>query len=272
MENTKLPNPNNKGGNADENKDDKTTALEKQVSELSAQIKLLNEEKASTKTTADAAKEAEDKKAEKARQDQLDVDADLRTLLSKSSEDDHDKGSGGINDLTNKELVDVIGNAVNTTLNARLEQTVDKVGENLDATNDNIRQLSKVVGQMLASQGVEKVKSDHPDFETYRKEIAVILQQYPNISIDAAYYMAKGQKVGDSPAPNELDMERSSGDPYGSFDIAPDNTGTTRSDPTMTRSQPKNKQQPDRIDPTHGILAFRTAVKAAADKVVNARR
>ncbi len=267
MAKQKLPNPSNKDDNTDD-----ATVLKQQVAELSAQIKLLNEEKTKNQTADDVAKAEADKKAEKDKQDKLSVAADLKTLLSQSSDDDASKSGDSFNDLTNKELVEVIGTAVNTTLDARLEQTIGKVGENIDTTNDNIRQLSKVVGQMLASQGVEKVKSDHPDFETYRKDVAVILQQYPNITIDAAYYMAKGQKVGDSPTINELETERGGG-PYGGFDIAPDKTNTVRTDPTMTRSQPKNKlQQSDHIDPTHGILAFRSAVNAAAEKVVEARR
>ena len=262
-----------------EAKKNSTTALEEQVKALTAQIEDNKNADINKQNAVNATIALKKKKEDEAN---LAAEADLKTLLDQSKVDNTNDSGIKINDLTNSELIDVLANAVQTSTNAQIEQALGKVGASINETNDGLRQISKVVGQMVASQGYESVRSGHKDFDLYKEDIFKTLTANPGMQIEDAYFMVKGRKIGDGPGAQNLEMEREvagefSATPYGEVNSiqrrAEDEITLQPSGSFNNTDDSNNRQNTGRRgpDPTHGLQGFRDIVNAGVNKIVNER-
>lgn len=246
------------------------TAVEKQIKDLADQLEAMNKTEKDKQTASEVATVEKERKAE---EDRIAAQADLQELLKGTVDKEKDNSGDGINDLTNAELLTVIGEAVETSVSARIEQAMSKVDTSIGDTNAGIKMLSTVVGKMVAGQGLTQVRSDHPDFDTYKTEIGTILQQHASLSYDEAYCMAKGQKIGDTPGAQNLQMERGD-DIFANLSNQNQTVNRNLADEVAlkgSRDRSVNQETEVRVDNTHGVQVWRKACAAAAAKVVGAR-
>ncbi len=245
-----------------------SAALRLQVAQLTAQIAAGQTD---SRIADDAAKAAEEVKAKK----QLDMEANLKDLLGgpAPAQDDEESNSGnsgkGVNDMDNSQLLDLIAGAVDGAINAKITQATNDVAEQLKVSDGKLSQMMTMVGQMTAKASIADARSEHPDFEKYREDTLRVLAKYPAMDIKDAFYMAKGQKVGNTPAASELETERPTDTPYGSMAGA----SVPRVDPTNDLSYRSKRSQPVPVanantSPAQGIQGFRGMLNAALDKVI----
>ena len=169
--------------------------------------------------------------------------------------------AANIEELSNKELVMAISDAVEHSIQNAKADAAKTLGKNLKESNDRIQQLQNVVLTMVAKQDIAECVSKYPDFNSMRKDIQVELQQTPGISIEKAYLLVKAQKAAQSPSNRQLVTERPT-------DALND---TEDSDDNYVESKPKtNKRQS--TTPASGIVDFRTALESAVGRVIDARR
>lgn len=78
--------------------------------------------------------------------------------------------------------------------------------EEVKALRSQLSELRTAQAELAAHVELEQVRKAHPDFEDYRKDVQKILEtSKTDLTIDQAYYMAKGQK---EPKPAEKKEEK----------------------------------------------------------------
>ena len=193
-------------------------------------------------------------------QEQIEDDTDFQKLLRDSENKEEEKG---FNDLTNNELLDVVSDAFNKTLDARMKVAkssfmgqLAKVGESGDA-------VKKAVLGLIAKSNVEKVISDNADFGEFQKETKAVMQKYPGIDVQDAFTLAKAQKIGALPPKQELETER----PDSS--MAPLNT--SRFEDRENKGHKANRGNEYAGDRAHGIADFRQFAEVGVEKALAKR-
>lgn len=228
----------------------RTTQLEAQVAVLTQQIQQEKELKASEQT----------KILEKQRRDEaakLVEDADLKKILGGQSAEK-------VEDLTNTQLLDVIGDAVEESQKARDEQLKSFIKESSSGSDERLDSISKAVMQLIAIQGVNEAKANHPDFEDYKEDAAKLMSIIPSLPVDKAILLAKAERAGKSVPSKKVETERP--------DIYATRPGRdTQDDETnaVVRRRNEQRSQPSQDDNAGtGVLGFRAELKQALDRAI----
>ncbi len=172
-------------------------ALSQQVSQLVGMRKLDEE-------TLKRAKEKSALEVEAKEKQELEANADLKKLLDEV-EPEEDKGYESLN---NKEMIEVLSTALNSSLDARMKGLSGNFEDKLKVLVDSGDQTKKAVLSLIAKMNVDATVSSHDDFNDYREEIAGVMKKYPGIEIEDAYKLAKFEKVSKLPPKKELVSER----------------------------------------------------------------
>lgn len=240
----------------EDKKKDELTELTEQMATLAQRMK-----------TAEEAKEQEASKKTEAekliQQQELEARANLEDLLDKAAsgaeDDDTSKSKKGVEDLTNREMLDVMSRAVETAMQAKSELGSKASDAKIAELGETVNGLRKVLMQMHARAGVDAARRDHDDFDDYGDDIANILNDYPNLDIDAAYILAKGKRAGKSPSQKQTFSERPTDSPSRDIDIMQPRRregSREREDATETRQRKS------------GTVGFRGFMNDALDKVL----
>ena len=227
----------------------KEAVLGQQVADLQKQI----EEQKALDARRVAAKEkvAVDKVAE-----ELAAEADLKNLLKMDDNTPtRENRKGGLDDLSNTELVSVMTDAIQKALEANATISANAQDEKFDRVADSMKNLQSIVGGIQANLSVNQVRSVHKDFDDYREETLAILKETPNMSIERAYKLAKLEKVEKVPDARFTETER------------PDNSSFESASDSGNRREKREKRQGG----GSGTLNFRAMAEEAAKKVIRAR-
>lgn len=131
-------------------------------------------------------------------EDKLAKEMDLKDKFGVKTPTSAKKSPEDLNALTNVEMFEIIGDAVEGVISANREEAgleIEKGFKNLDDKFDSM------AGHIMKSEATAKIvqiRSDNPDFDDYQEDIQKVLKQHQSFSIENAYDWVKMQeKKGD---------------------------------------------------------------------------
>jgi hypothetical protein len=218
------------------------------------------------KTSKTTTAQAELLAQEQRRKEELETQASIRGLLDDALPEENDNSdSNSVDDLSNKDMLDIIGNVFNTAVDAKIQQFGEKVDNNLVSMQQSQNDIGKAVGKILAGIGVQTARQQHPDFKEYENDINDVLNKYPGMNLEDAYVLAKGSKAGDTPPQNIVATER----PNVQHNSIPNQRPNQMN---IDRSNQNNSGRTDAKHRSSGIVDFRSMVDAAIEKKVDVKR
>lgn len=159
---------------------------------------------------ADKAQEAADKVAtqEAARQVQLDKDADITAMLSDT--DTSDAGEDKFEQMSKRQIVDLLAGAMETALEANAVKIKSDIGQSKAKDNEKIAVIEKAVYAILGKMGVQESRGKHKDFDDHKDAISKIMGEIPGITFERAYKVAKFEAAEKGTHKSETDSEKPS--------------------------------------------------------------
>ena len=225
----------------------KTSQLQKQIDDLTkaAEATRLAAEKGNQLSEAEKAAEAEAK---------LKAEADIKKLLSEDKDVD-------IEDLSNKEILDIIANAFDTAIDAKAAIATEEAAKGTALLSKKLDSMRDYILQKDAVEGINAARGKFKDFDKFEEDIKGIFKVYPSMSPEDACLLAKSKKAKEVPAPEETDSER------------PINLGTRQSaaEEEYMKKQLEQKEHPDK-KPIISRRGFKSDLMAAVNKVVGNRK
>lgn len=211
------------------------------------------------------AKVQDEKDEEKQR---LEAAADIRNMLTEiDTEESEDKYNG----LSNKQMIDVICDAFDTAMTARTSQMEERVAANMSPGNERIDKIQKVLMSVIAGLGLNEARGKFQDFDTFKTDIGAVMQKYPGMNYEDAYLLAKSQKAGSTPPPNQTNAEKP-----GDFATVPSGPGgaSVPGADMLAASTMRGRtgESGQGSSPAAGIVNFRSIVDRAAEKVVSSKK
>lgn len=255
-----LPDPNKSSSQpSDAEGGDKTPANDAQA-KIDGLTQQLSELTAAHKADAEAKKVEDTKKKAAAEKDaaaELEAQADLKALLDGTDEDDEGTPkSNKLNDLDNTQLMDVVGNAIETCMDARMKQAQEQSAKQFKGVTDSMNKICQFLGQMETKTALKAARDKYPDFDTFKEDTLAVVKKYPMMEIDDAYLLAKQVRKGNSPAPRETDSERPDINLF-------DRSGGGEGEPAE-KTEKKPAAKPKAVS---GVVQFRDIVGKAVDKL-----
>jgi len=182
-------------------------------------------------------------------------EANLRKTLDESFTGKMPTGEANEdNELSQKELVTVMAEAIEKTTAANTKLILKEVANKVGTTDAQIGELKNVMTNLLAGISVGQAKSKFKDFDEFAEDASAILKATQGLSPVDAYLLAKVRKSSTQPPKKALESER------------PTRAITTRdSDAEIVPKQHEDKPHLS----TRAI--FKDACSDAVDKIVAAR-
>lgn len=205
--------------------------------------------------TEKAQEALENQKAEEAAA--LAEEADLKKALMSVENDKYES-------LTNKEMIDVMVSAIESTSEARSTQITQTFDDKLGALTTDLSNAQKAIMSIATTMDMKTTKDNHPDFDKYQQDAGVIMQNNPGMSVKDAYLLAKAREVEQSPSKENTDRER------------PDTTVSRSNSELADSINERRNRQKDSASERHdskkrGIVGARSIIDAGID-AVHARR
>lgn len=187
---------------------------------------------------------------------ELESNSDITNLLNAANEDmgDDDK----IESLTNKQMLDVIAGAFNTSVEAKLGLLTNKIKSDNAEVVDSISQLKNGIVSMYAKMNVDETSKQFSDFDKMRPQMAEVSKMYPGMDMKHIYLLAKSIEVNKNEKVNHTTTEK------------PDSTINSLS-PERQNLRDDNREGKKEDKKYDGVAGFRDLVRAAADKVISER-
>lgn len=208
---------------------------------------------------AEAKKVEEEKKKADDAAAELAAQTDIESLL-KGGDDEAPVApqANKLNDLDNTQLMDVVGTAVETCIDAKLKQSQEQTAKQFEGMTDTMKKVCQLLGQMQTQSALKGVRDKYPDFDTFKDDTLAVLKKYPMMEIEDAYLLAKQARKGDLPEPAEIESERPTVTPFGAF-----------SRPAEAEAAPSGAEvKPVVASPgVSGIVSFRQIVGKAVNKL-----
>jgi hypothetical protein len=165
-----------------------------------------------------------------------------------------------IEQLTNRELVNIIADAVDKTSNAKAQQFNKLVEEKVEKLNQQIAATQKGVMSIATAMDVSAVKAKHKDFDEFHKEAAIIMQEVPGISVERAYKLAKAEAAAKVPPRENLERER------------PDSVISRSEDDRIAEVvERRERQKAGASETRRGIPGVRDIISAGIDRTLAQR-
>ncbi len=201
----------------------------------------------------DTNKAIEDAKA-KELSAELESDAKLKELLNDKVTDDTD-----FNDLSNIEMVKVLGDALEQSMDARQKLTVEQMGEPFREISKNIKGIQDYLITKEAVTNVADARSKYSDFDVYGPDMQKLAEQYPSVLPKDLYLLAKARQASTVVPKEEVESEK------------PDNLGT-RSLRAEERFRERREKESESGEPTRrNSRSMRSFIEDAAERVMSER-
>lgn len=217
--------------------------LKAQVNDLQRQLQVERDEKT---------REAE--MAERAKRQAM-----ARDLAEKSKVTKQVKGVDNLEELSNKELVDILASAVDESSSANMQQIVNAVEQKIRESDEKLDLTNKVLMKVLAKMDVEDTRKKFPDFDEYRQEVADVMERIPGITSEEAMILAKSKRAGSNPPAKSVETERP-------------NQATSRSAQQLADNIDQLERRDETRSARSGVRSFRDIVNKGAEKVISSRR
>lgn len=175
--------------------------------------------------------------------------------------------------LTNKQLIDVVADAVDGAIKASNELVKKDLIKQYQKDMQRLEGLEKATMGVIAHLGLSDVRNKFSDFDEFKEDIGKVMEKYPNIGYEDAYFIAKSKKAGAVPPRSSVESERPD-----SFGTAP--TGGRASEKTaplgddafatMAARGRQARQYPesDSGEQRSGIVGFRDLVNRSLDRLL----
>ena len=190
----------------------KENPLQQQIDDLKRR---LSEKESKAEIAAQEAAKEKKQSEEQQKKQELQAASDIKSLLEAAGDEVVKKGEASVEDLSNRQIIDLIVGSVDKALNARSELTESSLREELKANKEALKGIRKALGQMVAENRFNAVRSSHKDFDDYKKELMQIYEQYPTIDPEDAYALAKTRSAKKVPAKENTDTEKPDESPEG---------------------------------------------------------
>jgi len=198
-------------------------------------------------------KAAEEKK--KAEQTALEDASDLDKLLEGLDEPSGDdkKGKKPVDQLTNEELLGVVGETVEKFVDARIKLDRADREKTQDGFLKKLSNVESMLGHMVAAQSVQDLQAKYPDFALFKEDIIKIVSEHPTLSLEKAYKLAKAEKIDNEPASNQVESEYPETGPNGL--------------PAIPRRKGSEASNQNNVS-TSGLAGFRTLLDQGAARAL----
>lgn len=242
--------------NQDTNQDQALTAREQEMSKmLTEQAEQMKDLQTQAATILEQNKALQAEK-EASEQKILEEKSDLTEILKSKSKGDADS-KVTVEDLTNAELLQIVGEAVETSTAAIVEQTMQQnvkdFGTAMVTLNAKINGIQSTLIKQTAFNNVKSLSAKYADLNDYKADINAQLELTPAIDLEDAYILAKAKKNKGLPEKDKVASERPS------RAITHDNE----------RSVEDKSKRPA---PKRGVRNFRDIINAGVDKVIDGRK
>ena len=233
----------------------KEIALQKQIEDMS--IKLKEETDLRKKILSDEAIVS----VLHARRDgkKVSVVEDKTQTLAQTLRGDEKPSNNDVNEMSNKELFDVLVPAVEERIAAAIENATSQatrgIDERFDAVASNQNKLHTALVKQAAAAGITTMRASHSDFDQYGED-AIKVAQTTGLPIEDAYILVKGRAGLNVPSRREVESERPSSAPSGK-------------QPVRRRESLEDEAPRRRIS---GARSFRELVREGVDTVLERRQ
>ena len=243
--------------NKEQNKEQVLTAREQEMSKMlteqSEQLKTLQQQAAQV---LEQNKVLQQEK-EAIEQKKLEESSDLKEILQEKSKPANAE-SGSVEDLTNAELLTIVGEAVETSMAANMEQSMQKhvkdFGTAMVTLNDKINGVQSTMLKQAAHSNVSTLKAKYPDLNDYTADINAQLEATPGIELEDAYILAKAKKNNGLPDKKRVESERP-------------NRAITHNESSANVDD--SHRQPPR---KRGVRSVRDIINAGVNRVIDGRK
>ena len=184
----------------------------------------------------------------------MNKEKDIQYLLTQ------DKGK--LDDLTPKDILDIVGEAFDTAMDANTKLATEEVVRPLEELSAKINNISKYLLEKEVNTGFEDARRMFSDFDDYKEGMEALFKINGNLTPQQAYILAKADKVKKSPPHSETDSER----PI---------SLTARSEAAQTAyDKAKENRTTQKVEGTtlSGKRQFRQRLSEVADRVISAKR
>ena len=227
--------------------------LQKQLDEQKVTNQLLQQQLQGNKESENKKVLEENKRIAVEESAALAEDADLKKALNMVEGDKYEQ-------LTNRELVDIVANAVETSIEAKSKQLANTIEGKIGDLSSQLIGTQKAVMSIATTIDAKDVANKHSDFDKYQKAAATIMQDTPGISVERAYLLAKAEAAAELPAKNELERER------------PNNViSRSHVDNTADTDERRERQGTSASKRKTGTAGIRDIINAGIDKVMSER-
>ncbi len=251
-----------KNENPDQNQKTQLSEREKLLEEQLAHYRTLLEQKQTETDERKLEKQAEALSREEAA---LEEQADLTTLLkgafpNVAATSSDDSTSQETPQLSQKELIDVMGEVISKSIDANSQLILNQVSTLMKSSDEKIAGTQKALVGLMSHISVSETKGNHSDYDVYKEDIADIMSKTNGLSIEQAYVLAKAQKTEKTPGRDQIETERPDSLVSRSYDYDDRGDFDRQDDRDNRKDAPRNPRKD-----------FRAGVSAAVDKVIAAR-
>lgn len=243
MPEIKLPSQNQE----DSNQQNDQNQLQSQI--MSIQQHLQQDEERKKRVEAEAMRREEEKKQleEQQRKQELQAEADLKTLLA-GNDDEKSISRRDIEDLSNRELLDVVTSSVQKALEAKSQITAGDMDKKVEEVVRSVDSIKSVLQNMTMRQSVQDARNRFPEFDKRKEDVLAVLNKYPGMEVADAYLLATAARSGEVPPKQSLETERP---------LSP-----------SISSQQQEKRAPKVPEGEVGVVAFRSLIDGALDTIL----
>ncbi len=221
------------------------TAMMQKMQEQSHQIESLTQ-----KLQEQESKEQKQQQAQE--QTELQENRDLSKLLA-GLDDDAPAEKKTVDELSNRELVGVISDVVEKFVGSNLTNLKNEITEEHSGFLQKLENTERSLGLVMAKANYETVKSQYPDFEQYKTEIAMHLKEVPGLDIERAYLLAKAADASKTPSLRNTESEH---------------PGAALGPSSTPESNPRRRQDEQGTERKSGLSGFRSMLDDALDRTV----
>jgi len=223
--------------------------MQQTIQEFSTQLehatKLISEKDAEIKDMRDAHVKVATDKLEKEKDLKAAFGVDKKEVVKRSPDD--------VNSLSNMEMLEIIGDAVEGVIGANRQEASLAIDENFKGLESKFDQVVGHIMKTEANAELQVLRAQNKDFDNYKDEISAVLKKHQEFSLEEAYDWVKMKEQKGQVAPKHTDSEKPNKD-LSAADEAVD----------RTKKQPEGRKVSNRKQ-------FMDKVYAAID-TVHARR
>ena len=184
-------------------------------------------------------------------------EADLKNALSDVTDQDR------IESLTNKELINVMVDAIEKSSDARTKQIESAVSGNITEVRQQVALTQKAIVKLATAIDVKDVKNQNPELNKYDQDAAEIMQGNPGMSVADAYLLAKAKAASKEPDAKNTARER------------PDSTTSRSGNDRVAEAEERREKQrasaSENRQGRSGVRGIRSIIDAGVDRVLSAR-